>query len=778
MATTPFGPVLEAALKRDVQGGRLSLCKDFVVEPRFFCCMSGRDGAGDPVWDIGVTKAPVAVLIVSPTRACAGDVVNADYSHSWSPFGTINSWSVDWGDGQVSNGAWPGAGNVDHPLGGYALPGTYTITLTVTDLLGATGTAEQQVEIIDCTVDDLEAFAGCGGSGVWHTANGGLSWEERGGGVLEGVVVHDLKIHPFTLGTSVFELWAATAKGLYKSVDSAASWERVVLPDPDGGDDEPTAASIVCSTVEPDEVYVLAYKTVPSNRVWLYRTTDKGETWTVVGLSGGVPVRETVAVGTSDEQGHKFAIHGGKLYFCAAAGAYERQADGTWVNIGGQCGTSSPRTYGITGGGTCLWTCGAGVGAGEPHLRRWDGVNWFTVGTGDRATDVITLANGNILTCYNLYTPNTANEWTQAGVFVQLSNLGYRGVRHLIESGGVIFAGGANPTPAFGWIQHEVAQHNWADEWIDSAPYGGFTEHGGTLYCAVAATRLLIRVGGVFQWDSVTCSDTIRCAWSHGDSLYVGAGNKIYQHTATGYVPVGSFPSGNTVQRIINFGGEWFAYCTGTAGGVYRLDEVIDLTVSGTGRTHLTSMDVNGRFVHVGLLDASGNPVIVRVVYDLSALAFIYTPGAGSWGGVRVDPNLANRIWIFGDFGATSKVLYSDDWGDNWTDVTDGSWAANEVVRPVLPSVYDPSDVIAILNTALDAWHTGDTGAVWTKTGDIAFACHCGERDWMEERNLFIGRLAAGASHLQFSPNRGVGWIERSGGFQPNAPVTALQIVS
>jgi len=769
MATAPFGPVLEAALKQDVQGGKLSLCKDFIVEPRFFCCMSGRDGAGDPVWDIGVTKAPVAVLIVSPTRACAGDVVNADYSHSWSPFGTINSWSVDWGDGQVSNGAWPGAGNVDHPLGGYALPGTYTITLTVTDLLGATGTAEQQVEIIDCTVDDLEAFAGCGGSGVWHTANGGLSWEERGGGVLEGVVVHDLKVHPFTLGTGVFELWAATAKGLYRSVDSAASWERIMLPDPDGGDDEPAAASIVCSTEEPDEVYVLAYKTVPSNRVWLYRTTDKGETWQSLGFA-----TEGILYGALDQV---------------------RRHDNGWTGISGP-----KESIATTADETELW--GVTDGGIDGNVQAWDGVSWTIVDEGWpcwRARDVLLRSNGTMVVSryngINSYTGHArTGSWDHGAGFSE--TLGENDSGQLFVS-----------ISTDGTIRRHVAGNTYVVEYAGPDLARKFASQGGIFWAAMGTTKLRLRVGGAWPEDTIACPEAINDLAVHDGELYAAGLKRIWRRTSTGWVAeTNEIPGMLNLARIGWSGIDWYAISTtdGTYsishyyGGVWH-DETgsyVDwgihpvhafanmpagschLSTPSIGRTHILSMSTNGQYIYVGLLDSSSHPIVFRVAYDLGSLAIIHEPGAGTWGGVVADPNLANRVWVFGDFGATSKVLYSDDWGDNWTDVTDGSWAANEVVRPILPSVYDSSDAIAILNTALDAWHTGDTGAVWTKTGDVAFACHCGERDWMEDRNLFIGRLAAGANHLQFSPNRGVSWLERSGGFQPDTPVTALQIVS
>ena len=190
--TAPFGPVLEAALKENVQGGRLAIYKGVQVHPEFYCCVSGRDSI------MGVAKDPVAMLFLSANRVCTGVAITADYSNSWSPSSTLGTWAIDWGDGQTSNGAWAGStGSVAHPLGGYTLPGTYTVTLTVTDIApeSAVGKSQIQVEVIDCTVAIIDLFGGCGDSGPWKTETGGLSWGDVAYGVLSGVKIHDIKVN-------------------------------------------------------------------------------------------------------------------------------------------------------------------------------------------------------------------------------------------------------------------------------------------------------------------------------------------------------------------------------------------------------------------------------------------------------------------------------------------------------------------------------------------------------------------------------------------------------
>lgn len=296
--TMPFGAVLEAALKADTQSGRLSMMKDVIRNPSFFCCISGffHPVTGLPLVD----KDPVASMAVSTRRECMNAGVTVDISLSWSSTSTINSWAIDWGDGNTSNGAWPPGAPIAHPAGGYSLPGTYTIELTVTDLIGATGSAETQIEIVDCTTfATIEAYCSLcqvSAPAVWYTNDAGGNWADRSGQVLQNTRAYDLKINPFTIplaatdtndNTENVELMVATERGLYRATDGArtgASWKRIVLPEPALGLGEPLPRTICYSNIDPLEVYLLVRNSA-NNRVWVYRTTDGCETWTTIELT-------------------------------------------------------------------------------------------------------------------------------------------------------------------------------------------------------------------------------------------------------------------------------------------------------------------------------------------------------------------------------------------------------------------------------------------------------------------------------------------------------------
>lgn len=67
--------------------------------------------------------------------------------------GSVVAWSWDFGDGETST--------EQNPTHTYAMAGTYTVTLLVTDDLGGTATATEEIQ-----VDDGGCFCSAGGSGV------------------------------------------------------------------------------------------------------------------------------------------------------------------------------------------------------------------------------------------------------------------------------------------------------------------------------------------------------------------------------------------------------------------------------------------------------------------------------------------------------------------------------------------------------------------------------------------------------------------------------------
>src|SRR5439155_80341 len=124
----------------------------------------------------------------------AGASVLLDGSRSTDPDGTIRSYVWTFGDGASATGAM-----VTHV---YAAPGAYTPTLTVSDDLGATGTASSRVDVMPQ-----------GGEFRWATRAGGT-----GGDLGQGVAIDgsgNVLVAGYFTGTADFGGGPATAIGSY-----------------------------------------------------------------------------------------------------------------------------------------------------------------------------------------------------------------------------------------------------------------------------------------------------------------------------------------------------------------------------------------------------------------------------------------------------------------------------------------------------------------------------------------------------------------------------------
>ena len=84
---------------------------------------------------------PVASFNPSPSSAPTGTAINLDGTASYDPDGSVTTWSWNFGDGNSGLGS-----TTSHT---YNTAGIYTITLTVTDNSGSTGTTTSQVTITD-----------------------------------------------------------------------------------------------------------------------------------------------------------------------------------------------------------------------------------------------------------------------------------------------------------------------------------------------------------------------------------------------------------------------------------------------------------------------------------------------------------------------------------------------------------------------------------------------------------------------------------------------------
>ena len=75
------------------------------------------------------------------------------------------------------------------------------------------------------------------------------------------------------------------------------------------------------------------------------------------------------------------------------------------------------------------------------------------------------------------------------------------------------------------------------------------------------------------------------------------------------------------------------------------------------------------------------------------------------------------------------------------------------------------------INVGMQMYHSKNTGQDWVNTGAAPWNMIALERDYLEPLNVFMGRMWANVDHLQWSPNNGVNWLDRS------TPAGAVNIV-
>jgi PKD repeat protein len=101
---------------------------------------NGMTGTAKQAVTVKANQPPVVALSVSPATGVAPLSVTASTAGSSAPNGSIASTSIDFGDGTVASGA--SAAHV------YSTAGNFTVKATVTDNIGAAGSAQTSVTVI------------------------------------------------------------------------------------------------------------------------------------------------------------------------------------------------------------------------------------------------------------------------------------------------------------------------------------------------------------------------------------------------------------------------------------------------------------------------------------------------------------------------------------------------------------------------------------------------------------------------------------------------------
>jgi photosystem II stability/assembly factor-like uncharacterized protein len=189
--------------------------------------------------------------------------------------------------------------------------------------------------LIPHPTDESQIWVGMSSVGVFHTADGGKSWEPRNRGTRADFNPEDQRypefgqcVHCVTMAAGMPDrLYQQNHCGMYRSDDGGKSWVSIEkgLPSTFGF---PAAAH----PRDPDTLYLLPLngdihgRYVPDGKAAVWRTRDAGETWQ--DLREGLPqenafmgvLRQAMAVDTMEPAGVYFGSSSGSLYASADEG--------------------------------------------------------------------------------------------------------------------------------------------------------------------------------------------------------------------------------------------------------------------------------------------------------------------------------------------------------------------------------------------------------------------------------------------------------------------------
>lgn len=267
MPTAPFSTPRLNQIKARQQATRTKVILKEVRVFSAYCCNINAAGI------MGVAKEPVPVVNISPNPVCLGEAITWDLTGSYAPGSTINSWEIDFGDGNSASGSNIALATGSHV---YEEEDTYEIEVEISEGGGKDQDVTYQIEVVECLEEPgvlgTSSYVSFEGGGVWYIdwLIDPPVWLPRNTGLTENaknvrsLVIAPHSKHKPSLG---HELWIATLDGVWKSGDGGRHWAKQNLPDPSNiefEDENPPAVEqldfhhIVFDPNDDSIVYILA----------------------------------------------------------------------------------------------------------------------------------------------------------------------------------------------------------------------------------------------------------------------------------------------------------------------------------------------------------------------------------------------------------------------------------------------------------------------------------------------------------------------------------------
>lgn len=181
--------------------------------------------------------------------------------------------------------------------------------------------------------DAAQLWIGISAAGVFHTADGGETWEPRNRGTRADFMPEDQRypeygqcVHSLVMAPGMPDrLYQQNHCGMYRSEDGARSWESIEagLPSTFGF---PAAAH----PRDPETLYLIPLngdiqgRYVPDAKAAVWRTRDRGDTWEA--LRDGLP-QENAFVGVLRQALATDPLEPAGVYFGTSSGALYASAD-------------------------------------------------------------------------------------------------------------------------------------------------------------------------------------------------------------------------------------------------------------------------------------------------------------------------------------------------------------------------------------------------------------------------------------------------------------------